>query len=76
VANQKIIEVEEDLYQSKSIQLELLNNLKTAESRYEETVTTQETLVSQVEERFRSTIEFQKGKIQELDQLVQKMEFT
>ena len=46
VANQKIIEVEEDLYQSKSIQLELLNNLKTAESRYEETVTTQETLVS------------------------------
>jgi hypothetical protein len=48
-ANLKIVELEEDLFESKTIQLELLENLKHSELQFEETVVTHETKYSELD---------------------------
>ena len=45
-ANLKIIELEENLYETKTIQLELLENLKMAEDNYEELIIAHEKQIS------------------------------
>lgn len=57
-ANSKIVDLEEDLFESKTIQLELLENLKVAEDKYELVVIEHERVYAELERKFADRLRF------------------
>ena len=57
-SNGKIADLEEDLYESKTIQLELLENLKHAEDKYERMVIEHETKYAELEAMYAAKLKF------------------
>ena len=65
-ANIKITTLEEDIFESKTIQLELLENLKEVENKYDEILKLHENIDSVIEKKYTDRILFMREKIEEL----------
>ena len=75
-ANEKITQLEEELYESKTIQLELLENLKQAEEKLEAYITEHEGDVSDLHTSYESRMQWSKEKIFELQEILSKVEHS
>ena len=60
---QKIMTLEEDLFESKTIQLELLENLKLAENKYEEIAEDHKTIDNIIHKKYSDRLSFSVMKI-------------
>ena len=74
--NERIVIIEEELYESKQIQLELLENLKSTEQKLEETMENHEMEYADLEKKYHDKLEFSKQKISEQYDLIGKLEYT
>jgi len=61
--NQKIMVLEEDLFESKTIQLELLDNLKQAENKYEDIAELHKDIDDHIHRKYADRLNFQYLKI-------------
>ena len=75
-ANEKIIQIEEELYESKTIQLELLENLKQAEEKLEQYMVENEGKIDDLHAQYENKLIWSKEKISELEEIISKMEYT
>ena len=75
-ANEKVIGIEEELYESKSHQLNLLDSLNKTNEKFEQYIIENENKAEEVEQELKKKLMFAQEKIQELHDVCQKMEYT
>lgn len=75
-ANEKVIGIEEELYESKQHQLNLLDSLNKTNEKFEQYIIENENKAEEVELELKKKLMYAKEKIQELNDVCQKMDYT